>query len=168
MRRTGIYLLVILSLVVGAALVTDAIVVTDRERMDEFVDSVTGQVSESRIDNALRYADPSKVEMELVHDGYLDAPLLVEKVAHNPAVRFAVRDRGFLREGYWADLVLVDPDTPTPVTTARVLSRCGWSPFEGRSFRSRIDATWINGALAWDGERLVEHGAAMALEYVRD
>jgi len=70
MRRTGIYLLVILSIVVGAALVTDAIVVTDRERMDEFVDSVTGQVSESRIDNALRYADPSKVTVELVHDGH--------------------------------------------------------------------------------------------------
>ncbi len=70
MRRTGIYLLVILSIVVGAALVTDAVVVTDRERMDEFIDSVTGQVSESRIDNALRYADPSKVTVELVHDGH--------------------------------------------------------------------------------------------------
>jgi hypothetical protein len=69
MRRTGIYLLVILSVVVGAAVVTDAVVVTDRERMDEFVDSVTGGVSESRIDNALSYADPSKVAMELVHEG---------------------------------------------------------------------------------------------------
>jgi hypothetical protein len=69
MRRTGIYLLGILSIVVGAAVVTDAIVVTDRERMDEFIDSVTGRVSDSRIDNALRYADPSKVTMELVHEG---------------------------------------------------------------------------------------------------
>ncbi len=69
MRRTGIYLLVILSIVVGAALVTDAIVVTDRERMDEFIDSVTGRVSGARIDNALSYADPSKVTMELVHEG---------------------------------------------------------------------------------------------------
>jgi len=70
MRRTGIYLLVILSIVVGAAVVTDAVVVTDRERMDEFIDSVTGRVSSSRIDNALSYADPSKVTMELVHDGH--------------------------------------------------------------------------------------------------
>ncbi len=70
MGRTGIYLLVILSIVVGAAAVTDAVVVTDRERMDEFVESVTGRVSDSRIDNALRYADPSKVTMELVHDGH--------------------------------------------------------------------------------------------------
>lgn len=69
MRRTGIYLLVILSIVVGAAVVTDAVVVTDRERMDEFIDSVTGRVSDSRIDNALSYADPSKVTMELVHEG---------------------------------------------------------------------------------------------------
>ena len=70
MGRTGIYLLVILSIVVGAAVVTDAVVVTDRERMDEFIESVTGHVSESRIDNALSYADPSKVTMELVHDGH--------------------------------------------------------------------------------------------------
>lgn len=69
MRRTGIYLLVILSIVVGAAVVTDAIVVTDRERMDQFIDSVTGRVSESRIDGALRYANPTKVPIELIHDG---------------------------------------------------------------------------------------------------
>ena len=69
MRRTGIYLLVVLSFVVGAAVVTDALVVTDRERMDEFIDSVTGRVTESRIDSALSYADPTKVALELVHEG---------------------------------------------------------------------------------------------------
>lgn len=69
MRRTGIYLLVVLSIVVGAAVVTDAVVVTDRERMDEFIDSVTGRVTESRIDSALSYADPTKVALELVHEG---------------------------------------------------------------------------------------------------
>ena len=69
MRRTGIHLLVILSIVVGAAVVTDAIVVTDRERMQEFIDSVTGTVSNSRIDGALSYADPAKVPIELVHEG---------------------------------------------------------------------------------------------------
>jgi hypothetical protein len=65
----GIYLLVVLSIVVGAAMVTDAIVVTDRERMDQFIESVTGKVSESRIDGALRYANPSKVPIELIHEG---------------------------------------------------------------------------------------------------
>lgn len=68
-RRSGIYLLVTLSIVVGAAMVTDAIVVTDRERMDDFIESVTGDVSSSRIDGALSYADPAKVPFELVHDG---------------------------------------------------------------------------------------------------
>ena len=69
MRRTGIYLLFSLSLVVGAALVIDAVLVTDRERMEAFIDSVTGQVSDKRIDSALSYADPSKVPIELVHEG---------------------------------------------------------------------------------------------------
>jgi hypothetical protein len=69
MRRTGIHLLVILSLVIGAAVVTDAIVVTDRERLEEFVESVTGRVSDTRIDGALSYADPSRLTMELVHNG---------------------------------------------------------------------------------------------------
>lgn len=69
MRRTGIHVLVVLSLVIGAAVVTDAIVVTDRERLDQFVDSVTGRVSNARIDSALSYADPSKITMELVHNG---------------------------------------------------------------------------------------------------
>ena len=69
MRRTGIHLLVILSLVVGAAAVIDTVVVTDRERMEQFVKAVTGRVEDKRIDNALKYADPSKVTMELIHNG---------------------------------------------------------------------------------------------------
>lgn len=69
MRRTAIHLLVILSIVIGAAVVADAVVVTDRERMDEFIESVTGKVSDARIDGALSYANPSKVPIELVHEG---------------------------------------------------------------------------------------------------
>ena len=69
MGRTGILLLVALALVVGAAVVVDTLVVTDRERMAEFIDSVTGEVSDSRIDGALKYADPSEVPIELIHEG---------------------------------------------------------------------------------------------------
>ena len=69
MRRTAIHLLVVLSIVIGAAVVADAAVVTDRERMDEFIESVTGKVSDARIDGALSYANPSKVPIELVHEG---------------------------------------------------------------------------------------------------
>lgn len=69
MRRVSIYLFVATCLVVGAAAAVDAAVVTDRERMDEFVDAVTGRVSESRIDSALSYADPSKLPIDLVQEG---------------------------------------------------------------------------------------------------
>jgi len=103
--------------------------------------------------------------LETVHDGKLDLHTVVRGVTHNPAKRFNVIERGFIREGYHADLVLVDMHGTTEVTRDRVLSRCGWSPFEGRRFRSSIDAVWVNGALAYDGERVIEHGAAERLQF---
>ena len=60
---------------------------------------------------------------------------------------------------------MVDMDGTTDVTRERVLSRCGWSPFEGRKFRSSIDAVWVNGALAFDGKQVIEHGAAQRLQF---
>ncbi|MCI2261765.1 dihydroorotase [Xanthomonas indica] len=92
--------------------------------------------------------------LELVHEGRLRVAQVVHKFAHAPALLFDVHERGFLREGYHADLVLID-DTAFTVRREDVLSKCGWSPFEGRSFRSKIAATWVNGVLAWDGTRLV-------------
>ncbi|EKU24875.1 dihydroorotase [Xanthomonas graminis] len=92
--------------------------------------------------------------LELVHEGRLSVAQVVHKFAHAPALLFDVQQRGFLREGYHADLVLID-DTAFTVRREDILSKCGWSPFEGRTFRSRIAATWVNGALAWDGTRLV-------------
>ncbi|WP_369933164.1 dihydroorotase [Xanthomonas tesorieronis] len=92
--------------------------------------------------------------LELVHEGRLSVAQVVHKFAHAPALLFDVHQRGFLREGYHADLVLID-DTAFTVRREDILSKCGWSPFEGRSFRSRIAATWVNGELAWDGTRLV-------------
>ncbi|HVQ32458.1 MAG TPA: dihydroorotase, partial [Lysobacter sp.] len=79
---------------------------------------------------------------------------------------FDVAQRGFLREGYVADLVLID-DTPFTVRREDVLSKCGWSPFEGRSFHSRIGATWVNGELAWDGSKLVGTPNGRRLEFAR-
>ncbi|MFC3815816.1 dihydroorotase [Lysobacter sp. GCM10012299] len=92
--------------------------------------------------------------LELVHEGRLSTAQVVQKFAHAPAQLFDVQDRGFLREGYAADLVLID-DTPFTVQREDVLSKCGWSPFEGTTFRSRIASTWVNGELVWDGRRLV-------------
>jgi len=92
--------------------------------------------------------------LELVHEGRLTTAQVVQKFAHAPAQLFDVKNRGFLREGYAADLVLID-DTPFTVQREDVLSKCGWSPFEGTTFRSRIASTWVNGELAWDGRQLV-------------
>jgi dihydroorotase len=103
--------------------------------------------------------------LELVHEGKLDLHTVVRGMTHNPARRFSVVDRGFIREGYYADLVLVDMNGTTDVTRDRVLAKCGWSPFEGRRFNSRVDAVWVNGALAFDGNSVIEHGAAMRLQF---
>lgn len=93
--------------------------------------------------------------LDKVHAGHFSLEHLVKKICHAPALRFGIQERGFLREGYFADFVLVDPDAPFEVRRENVLSRCGWSPFEGESFRSRVAATYVNGLLAWDGRELV-------------
>lgn len=105
--------------------------------------------------------------LELFHDGIIQLTDIVTKTAHNPAIRFNVKDRGFLREGYHADLAVLDLSGITEVTSERVLSRCGWSPFDGVKFRSRIARTFVNGQLAFDGQQVLEHGAAMRLEFDR-
>ena len=105
--------------------------------------------------------------LECVHEGAFGIAKVVEKFAHTPAVLFDVAERGFLREGWFADLVLVDMDDPYTVERANVLSKCGWSPFEGVRFRSRVAATWVNGELAWDGRRLVNEPAGQRLVFAR-
>jgi dihydroorotase len=104
--------------------------------------------------------------LELVHEGRATMTEIVQKVSHAPAQLFDVHERGFLREGYWADLVLVD-DAEFTVRREDVLSKCGWSPFEGTTFRSRIGATWVNGRLVWNGEHLVGTPNGQRLEFDR-
>ena len=104
--------------------------------------------------------------LELVHEGRLDTARVVQKVSHAPAQLFDVAERGFLREGYFADLVLID-DTPLTVRREDVLSKCGWSPFEGMTFRSRIASTWVNGQQVWDGTRLVGTPQGQRLRFAR-
>jgi dihydroorotase len=104
--------------------------------------------------------------LELVHEGQLTTAQVVQKFAHAPAQLFDVRERGFLREGYWADLVLID-DTPLTVRREDVLSKCGWSPFEGTTFHSRIASTWVNGVQVWDGARLLGTPQGQRLAFAR-
>lgn len=102
---------------------------------------------------------------ELYHDKVLSLENIVLKTAHNVADRYGVIDRGYLREGYWADLVLVAGDRPTPVTRQRVLSQCGWSPFEGEVFRSTILATLVNGEVVYRDGQIEERDAAQRLQF---
>ncbi len=90
------------------------------------------------------------VMLGLASEGVVTVPEVVEKMAHNPATLFGIDRRGFIRPGYYADLVLVDDQCePYPVTADMVLSRCGWSPLEGAPLGVRIDMTWVNGALVY-------------------
>jgi dihydroorotase len=88
---------------------------------------------------------------ELVRRKELDLHTLVRKVCHAPAELFGVRERGYIREGYWADLVLVDDEATTLVRNEDVLYKVGWTPLDGVTLPGRIAATWVNGELAWDG-----------------
>ena len=92
---------------------------------------------------------------ELVARGELELETVVQRAMHAPAERFGVQERGFLREGGYADLVLVDPNKPTVVTPESLLYKCGWSPFDGHTFAASIASTWVNGELAWDGSKVL-------------
>lgn len=87
--------------------------------------------------------------LELMHQGVFTMEEVVEKMCHAPARLFQVKDRGFVREGHHADLVLVDLNDPWTVAKENLLYKCGWSPFEGQAFRSRVLRTWVNGNLAY-------------------
>jgi len=86
------------------------------------------------------------------HEGKISVEKIVEKMAHNPAILFDVKKRGYLREGYYADLVVVDPDSPWTVEESNLLYKCGWSPFAGHTFKSKITHTFINGHLAYNND----------------
>jgi dihydroorotase len=104
---------------------------------------------------------------EHVAAGRLDLPRLVLKACHAPARLFGVRERGFLREGYYADLALVDDDALLVVDDEPVFSKCGWTPFAGHRFGSRVAATVVNGRVVWRDGRHGERAGARALVYDR-
>ena len=89
-------------------------------------------------------------------------------MCHNPAILFRVEERGFIREGYHADLVLVEPNRPWSVSRDNVLSKCGWSPFEGTLFKSKITHTFVGGHLAYNEGKFDESKLGERLLFNRD
>lgn len=87
--------------------------------------------------------------LEFYHQGKISLEKIVEKMCHNPAILFQVEKRGYIRKGYKADIVLVDLNAPWTVQKDNILYKCGWSPFEGTTFKSRITHTFVNGRLAY-------------------
>ena len=88
--------------------------------------------------------------LQMAEEGFFTVPLLVEKMAHNPAIIYGIERRGFIRPGYYADLTLVNNDCePYTITDQWVLSRCGWTPLDGLTVSNKVDMTWVNGRLAY-------------------
>lgn len=91
---------------------------------------------------------------------------VVQKSAHNPAIRYGIEGRGFIREGYFADLVLVDLDQEQTVTDQNSLYKCGWTPFDGQKFSASIVSTWVNGHRVFDGSQVASMPSqAMSLQF---
>ncbi len=104
---------------------------------------------------------------DLIKKGVLSPELVVDRVCHAPADLFGVTERGYVREGWFADLVIVDPDTKYKVTADNVLYKCGWSPYEGHKFSSRIDTTIVNGQVVYQGGALTGAIAGQQLQFTR-
>lgn len=105
--------------------------------------------------------------LEYVKQGKISLEKLVEKMSHAPALCFNILDRGFIREGYFADLVLVDPKRTTTVAKDNIHYRCGWSPFEGHSFPASIRYTLVNGDIVYEDGQLKEQVRGMRLKFDR-
>ena len=103
--------------------------------------------------------------LDMVHDGYYSIELVVEKMSHAPARLYSVKDRGFIKEGYFADLVLVDLSEKYRVSKDNILYKCGWSPFEGYTFSSTVKKTFVNGELVFDNGAITDNKYGMALEF---
>ncbi len=104
---------------------------------------------------------------EAHHQGKISVEKIVEKMAHNPAKIFKIENRGFIKEGFYADLAIVNPAMPWSVNKDNILYKCGWSPFEGTNFKSRITHTFVNGQLVYENSKVKENRAGKRLLFDR-
>lgn len=105
--------------------------------------------------------------LEFVKQGKITLERVVEKVSHAPALCLQVNNRGFIRKGYWADLVMVDLNDSWTVNKSNLLYHCGWSPFEGYTFSSKVLTTWVNGKIVYKNGSVVDGARGSALTYSR-
>ncbi|MBO3115580.1 dihydroorotase [Winogradskyella sp. DF17] len=105
--------------------------------------------------------------LECYHKGKISLEKIVEKACHNPAILFDVEKRGYIREGYYADLVIADLNAPWTVNKENILYKCKWSPFEGNTFKSRITHTFVNGQLAYNNFKVLNVRAGKRLTFSR-
>lgn len=104
---------------------------------------------------------------EMHHKGYISVEKLVEKTAHNPAILFQIKERGYIKEGYKADVVLINPMSPWTVNTENIAYKCGWSPFEGTTFKSRVTHTFVNGILVYENGKFPNESQPERLTFNR-
>ena len=106
--------------------------------------------------------------MENYSKGKISMEKIVEKMCHNPAKIFKIENRGFIKEGYFADLVIVNPHMPWNVKKENIIAKCGWSPFEGINFKSRVTHTFVNGKLAYANGKVKDIIAGQRLTFDRE
>ena len=102
--------------------------------------------------------------LEFYAQGKISLEKIVEKMCHNPAILYRIKERGYIREGYFADLTLVDLNSEWTVSKDNILYKCGWSPLEGTTFHSKVLNTWVNGHLAYDNGTFHDEVKGKALE----
>ena len=107
------------------------------------------------------------VMLEAHHKGKISLEKIAEKMCHNPAILFQIEKRGFIRKGYFADLVIVNLNNPWSVNKSNLLYKCGWSPFDGVTFKSRITHTFVNGTLVYNNFKIMDVLAAKRLTFNR-
>ncbi|MCH7413528.1 dihydroorotase [Belliella sp. R4-6] len=105
--------------------------------------------------------------LDMYHDRKIRLEEIAQKTSHNVAILFEIEKRGFIRPGYHADLVMVDLDSPWEVSKENVLSKCGWSPFEGHTFKSKVTHTVVSGHLAYDNGTFNEDKKGERLKFSR-
>lgn len=105
--------------------------------------------------------------LQMYHKGQITLEKIVQKMCHNPAILFQIEKRGYIKKGFFADLVLVDLNKPWTVKKENVLYKCGWSPFEETTFKSRVSHTFVNGTLAFENFKFNEVKSSKQLTFIR-